>query len=80
MERLTSRREQLELDQEKALERETKLAAIEEKIGIRWRAATAPEEADGYVRLLKNDGPRGTVVVVARASGSFALSLRQMRP
>jgi hypothetical protein len=36
-------------------------AAIDEKIGIRWRAATSPEEADGYVRLLKNDGPRGTV-------------------
>jgi hypothetical protein len=32
-----------------------------ERIGVIWRAATAPETADGYVRLVKNGGPRGTV-------------------
>lgn len=36
-------------------------ALITEKIGIIWRAATELGADDGYVRLLKNDGPRGTV-------------------
>jgi hypothetical protein len=36
-------------------------AAATERIAIVWRAATGPDEADGYVRLVKNGGPRGTV-------------------
>ena len=36
-------------------------ALTTEKIGIIWRAATEPGADDGYVRLLKNDSPRGTV-------------------
>ncbi len=35
--------------------------ATTERIGVVWRAATAPDIANGYVRLLKNGGPRGTV-------------------
>ncbi len=36
-------------------------ATMTERIAIVWRAATEVEAADGYVRLIKNGGPRGTV-------------------
>ena len=32
-----------------------------EKLRIEWRAATAPEVADGFVALFKNDGSRGAL-------------------
>ncbi len=36
-------------------------AEVTERIEVRWRRATEEGALDGYVRLVKNGGPRGTV-------------------